>query len=56
MAAALPAYAVPGVESSDGTGDPRRVSYLVGRLAALPVVAAALAGTPEVLPATCSAA
>jgi hypothetical protein len=53
MTSALPAYAVPGVEP-DGTGDPRRVSYLVGRLAACSPVAAALAGTPEVLSAICS--
>jgi hypothetical protein len=35
MTSPLPAYAVPGIESADGTGDPRRISYLVGRLAAI---------------------
>ncbi|WP_238012028.1 hypothetical protein KZZ52_52475 [Dactylosporangium sp. AC04546] len=54
MTSPLPAYAVPGIESSDTTGDPRRVSYLVGQLAAFPVVAAAVAETPQVLSAICA--
>lgn len=54
MTSPLPAYAVPGIATSDGTGDPRRVSYLVGQLAVFPLVAAAIATTPKVLPAICS--
>ncbi|WP_406069402.1 hypothetical protein [Micromonospora sp. NBC_01638] len=54
MTSELPAYAVPGIESEDPTGDPGYFFYRVDRLAGFPPVAAAIGRTPSVLPAICS--
>ncbi|MEE6258901.1 hypothetical protein [Plantactinospora sonchi] len=49
MTSPPPAYAVPGVESADGTDDPRRVWYWGSQLASCVPVAAVLDRVPAVL-------